>query len=911
MVTLPPGLVVSATDLLQAVTDSPVALCVLDPSGLTMFGNPAYAELLGRAGDELAGLTAADVFHPEDRPIAEACLERLLAHPGERVQREYRLVRPDGAIVHALTSTTLTRDDHGAPRFVVFQAIDLSGRRSAEQELARRLDQQSTAAAFGRRALSGDLTLDELCAEAAGLVARTLQVEHVAILELDAAHTSCVVRWSIPADGGGARYDLAGTLLERMLRTGAPVIVDVAADRSRTLVDHGLHSALCVPVGSMAEPFGGLGAYSATPRVFHEDEHHFLTAVANILGHAVRRDQHERELRHLALHDAATGLPNRPLLDDRLSQALAASRRDGRYVAILFVDLDDFKAVNDSLGHQAGDDVLRAVGQRLRGALRETDAVARIGGDEFVVVAGGLPVQQDAVRLAEHVLATLAPPVVTRGVEHVVRASIGVRVADPVRDASTSPEELLRDADSAMYSAKHRGRHRFECFDEAVPGLAVDRLRTEQELRQAISADELRLVFQPFARLRDGSWFGAETLLRWDHPRRGLLAPDAFLEVAERSGLIVPIGEWVLREACRNGARWRASWGDDLLITVNVSPRQLADADVVAAVRRALDDSGLAPVHLGLELTEQALIDVDTDADRVLHALKALGVRLLLDDFGTGFSSLSHLKRFPIDGIKIDRSFIGAVTRPEADDTAIVRAILAMAWATGKFVIPEGIETAAQAKTLRRFGCRLGQGYLFARPVPAEEIDHACVTSGGHDDPAAIATLPDPSRFADAASRLLAALRTEMAYGALGIGHLDDELGVLRVIVTSADSVFGLAPGHEVPIGESLCQLLASGAGPPLTGDVAHSPYGALAVQRQLGFGSFVGQPLEVHGVTIGALCAIAREPDAFSASDLDLLGLAARMIARELEDTVPGPDDIHQHLRRVPLARARRADGG
>jgi len=427
----------------------------------------------------------------------------------------------------------------------------------------------------------------------------------------------------------------------------------------------------------------------------------------------------ERLLEHQALHDPLTGLPNRALFLDRLDHALTRARRPGTSLAVYFCDVDDFKDVNDSLGHDAGDELLIALPPRLREGLRASDTVARFGGDEFVILCEELDSEGEAIRIAERIGEAFALPFELDGRPHHLSVSVGVVF---VRAGSASATEVLRDADAAMYRAKGGGKGRFELFDAQMRASLVARLETEADLRRALAGGELRLHWQPVVALgrRSGdadAFAGAEALVRWQHPERGLLAPAAFIAVAEDSGLIAPLGEWVIEQACRQAV----AWGGRRFVSVNLSPRQLSHADVPALLERVLDATGADPALLELEITENVLMEQTDGALATLRRLKSLGVRLMLDDFGTGWSSLAYLKRFPLDGLKIDREFVaGLGSSPE--DTAIVAAVLSMAAALELEVIAEGVETEAQLAWLRERGCVSVQGYLLGRPLPADEL---------------------------------------------------------------------------------------------------------------------------------------------------------------------------------------------
>ncbi|MFL5817027.1 MAG: EAL domain-containing protein [Conexibacter sp.] len=422
----------------------------------------------------------------------------------------------------------------------------------------------------------------------------------------------------------------------------------------------------------------------------------------------------ERLLEHQALHDPLTDLPNRALFLDRLQHALTRARRPGSSLAVYFCDVDDFKDVNDSLGHDAGDELLVALPPRLREGLRAGDTVARFGGDEFVILCEDLASEGEAIRIAERIAEAFGLPFELDGRAHHLSVSLGVVF---VKAGEASATEVLRDADAAMYRAKGGGKGRFELFDAQMRASLVERLQTEADLRRALEDGELRLHYQPVVDVADGAFVGAEALVRWQHPERGLLAPADFIAIAEDSGLIAPLGAWVLEEACRQAV----AWGGGRFVSVNLSPRQLSHSDVPALLQRALRETGVDPALLELEITENVLMEQSAGALATLRQLKAMGVRLMLDDFGTGWSSLAYLKRFPLDGLKIDREFVDGLGS-EPEDTAIVAAVLSMAAALELDVIAEGVETDEQLAWLRERGCGLAQGYLLGRPVPAGQL---------------------------------------------------------------------------------------------------------------------------------------------------------------------------------------------
>ncbi|MEO8968066.1 MAG: EAL domain-containing protein, partial [Solirubrobacteraceae bacterium] len=461
-------------------------------------------------------------------------------------------------------------------------------------------------------------------------------------------------------------------------------------------------------------------------RDFRLEDINFAQAMANVLGDAFERQLTDDDMRHRALHDDLTGLPNRLLFMDRLGQALERVRRSKGLSAILFMDLDRFNLVNDSLGHAVGDELLAATAPRLKQAVRSTDTVARFGGDEFGILLEEIVSEQDAIDMAERIASVFNRPFVLGGDEHFVSTSIGIALAE----GGERPEDVVREADTAMYRAKERGRARYELFDERLRGRALSRLRVESDLRRALERDELTLEYQPLVSLRDLSIVGVEALIRWEHPERGRIAPGDFVPIAEENGLIEPIGRWVLEHACRQAAAWYRGRPDaaPISMAVNLSAVQLSSRGLIDAVAGALRAAGVDPSCLSLEITESVMLaDADGLGD-VLARLKALGVQLVLDDFGTGYSSLSYLTRLPIDVLKVDRSFIDGLGT-EARDTAITEAIVAMSHALSLRVVGEGAETDLQVAELGRLGCDYVQGYHFSRPVSADAIT-AMLTAG-------------------------------------------------------------------------------------------------------------------------------------------------------------------------------------
>ncbi|GGX77996.1 EAL domain-containing protein [Massilia dura] len=449
------------------------------------------------------------------------------------------------------------------------------------------------------------------------------------------------------------------------------------------------------------------------------------------------RKQTEQRIRHIAHHDALTGLPNRMLLQDRLAQAVARANRGGRQMWVLLIDLDRFKFVNDSLGHKAGDQLLRTIAGRLQAAVRDADTVARLSGDEFVAILSEHADEALAPHAVQRIMTALAQPIMLEGKEFCVTCSIGVAV----HAADGAPaEHLIEHADIAMYAAKKLGRNRWQFYESTMNDAALERLRIEGALRKALERGEFVLHYQPQLDLASGRIVGMEALLRWQHPELGTVPPQRFIGLAEETGLIVPIGAWVLHTACAQARAWHdiaepGGFGP-LRVAVNLSARQFAQPDLVESIAQVLADTGLPPACLDIELTESLFVDDVAQAVDTLHRLKALGVALSIDDFGTGYSSFSYLRTFPIDVLKIDRSFMADIAS-DADEAAIVISIIALAHNLKLRVIAEGVESAAQLEFLRAHGCDEMQGYHFSRPVPAEEFERI-VRSGRTLAPAAV-----------------------------------------------------------------------------------------------------------------------------------------------------------------------------
>jgi len=459
-------------------------------------------------------------------------------------------------------------------------------------------------------------------------------------------------------------------------------------------------------------------AFEASPREFKTA----ATGQAPLLPPADSEVERLRDLiaqlMHKTAHDPLTSLPTRSVLLEQLEHELRRDAADGAQIAVLFVDLDNFKLVNDSLGHGSGDEVLREMASRIVDCIGPEDIASRFGGDEMVVLHARAT-DDSSLALGNRIVAALAEPLLVSGKEVVVSASVGVALCKP---GQKSVEQLLREADSALYAAKDRGRARLEQFNDELHARAEKRMRIESDLRVALRESQLFLEYQPQVRLKDGCVVGVEALVRWRHPELGVIPPNDFIPVAEDSGLIVKLGRQVLEESCRQLAEWtKLMRGRPLAMTVNVSPRQVAEAGFIAELRQILSDTGIDPAALCLEVTEGVMMSARQEVIQVLDEVRQLGVFIAIDDFGTEHSSLSRLRDMPAEVLKIDRSFIDGLSS-EPGDTAIVSSILSLAYAMGKHTIAEGVEKHEQAAMLLRMGCEVAQGYFFSRPVAAEQI---------------------------------------------------------------------------------------------------------------------------------------------------------------------------------------------
>jgi diguanylate cyclase (GGDEF)-like protein/PAS domain S-box-containing protein len=702
-----------------AFEEAGVGMAIVGLDGKLLRVNRELTRLLGLSERVLlAGRGMLDVSHPDDAGARADDFTRLAAGEIDRYKRDRRYLRGDGTTLWGATTISLVRDADGTPLYAIGQLEDITARRAAEEAARRRAAQQEAVARLSQRAI----TEQDFDALARATVATITDALGVPLAGLAAV---------APADDDAFTF-VAGTRLDAahagrtLARRGPVVVPDTSLERrfdATDLLARGIASGIAVPVvGEGDALYGALGMYAEEACAFGDDDLAFLHSVANVLTGALRRLAAERSVRHQALHDPLTQLPNRALLLDRLRLALARHRRRGAgWVAVLYVDLDDFKGVNDSLGHGAGDALLRALAPRLSEALRPSDTLARLGGDEFAVLCEGLDEVTESVAIAERLLEVVARPLDVAGVELRPSASVGIALAGP--GVVIDGEDLVRDAGVAMYRAKRAGHGTYEIFDDHMRAETVERVALTHDLRRAIESGGLRLVYQPLIGFGARRATSFEALVRWTHPERGEIGPGRFIPLAEQHGLIEPLGRWVLREALDQLRRWSDAGlpMGDMSMSVNVSRVQLSRAGLAEEIFAALAERGLRPEQLVIEVTESAVMDDPDVATATLDTLSAAGVRIALDDFGVGQSSLACLRDLPLDVLKLDRGFITSLANSR-QAAAIVRAVCEMARTLGFTVVAEGIETSMQADVVERLGCDVGQGFLYSHGVRPEEV---------------------------------------------------------------------------------------------------------------------------------------------------------------------------------------------
>ena len=692
--------------------------------------NDNFCSVFGYAAAEIGAYIDAwtNRIHPDDAVRVRQEIRSAIERGDQVWTAEYRFRRKDGSYANVLDRGLPLRDSAGQPVRMIGAMVDISERKRAERKLALHAQRQEIIARLGQFALGG-ADLEQVLAEAARVL-RAGGCDVAAIIERvgDRGHEFLVRAASgenAEASVGKSKMLPAHSKWSAMLDSAAGAVEHDRkyfeardSDRPWSFWLRRLGSGVYVPIRSDTGPFGILMMGSLRDGAFDAEDLSFAEAIAHVLSSAVRRHHTQTRLAYMAEFDSLTGLPNRNLLQDRLNQSVAQARRRQWQGAVLFIDLDRFKLINDTLGHHVGDRLIAEVGLRIRRCLRGGDTVGRVSGDEFGVVLTDLAQADDAALVAQKILDGLALPFDLGGNEAYVTASIGISVF-PADGADA--ETLLKNADMAMYRAKELTRNAYCFFTAEMNERSVAKLQLNTDLRRAIERGEFVLHYQPKVDLRDGRIHGVEALLRWNHPQRGMVLPHEFIPALEDSGLILPVGEWVLAESARQLGAWRRAGYAPVPVAVNLSAKQFRHRDLDALIRGVLSLTQVPAGMIELEITESCLMDEPEEAVRLLAGLREAGLKISVDDFGTGYSSLSYLTRLPLTALKIDRGFVRDVaTRTES--ASIVRAVIDMAHNLGFTVIAEGVETEEQVAFLRRHGCDLGQGFLFDSPMSAAEL---------------------------------------------------------------------------------------------------------------------------------------------------------------------------------------------
>ncbi|MDO9352114.1 MAG: EAL domain-containing protein [Solirubrobacteraceae bacterium] len=703
------------------VSSSRNAIMATDLRGVVTTWNSAMHELLGWSAAETMGRPLADLFPGGGQQTRDLIDETIAGREIPRFATFFP--RKDGQHVAVDCDASPVVDSAGGA--IGFSCIIAPHDAEAPDAKVRWYATQQRLLSRMRALISGGGTREEVEEGILTAVASMTFSTHAIVASLREDQESLRLQTAMGWPAGAAlpttEHVNDGSLMGRAVRSGATRTVEdwveSDLDRSQVILGQGVRAALAVPVTSRGKIVGAIGVYRPESGAWGGDEVDYVEEVASIYGDALTRWSEEAERRRMELHDRLTGLPSLTLAIDRLEQALDRDRQLELHTGVLVLDIDNFKYVNDTLGHDVGDRLLTAVVPRLQAVVRPGDTIARLSGDEFVVVCGEREDESDVMVLAETILDAFVEPFSAAGEDYVLTVSIGLTVATP----EATPQELLSDADAATFRAKELGRNRVEVFDRSLRDRVTERVRTERELRGAVDRGELSLRYQPIIDLRTGFIEGVEALVRWQHPERGLVGPGDFITIAEESGLIVGLGEWVLRTATKQAAEWLRDFDlpRPFQLSVNLSARQLGNRDIIDLVVDALAESGLPATCLALEVTESVLIEQE-DAVEILTDLRARGIRIMLDDFGTGYSSLSYLRRFEVDALKIDRSFVSELGE-RRQDALLVSALVQMANALNIDAVAEGVETAQQAQMLRVLGCGLAQGFHFARPLTIED----------------------------------------------------------------------------------------------------------------------------------------------------------------------------------------------
>jgi diguanylate cyclase (GGDEF)-like protein/PAS domain S-box-containing protein/excisionase family DNA binding protein len=695
----------------RAFEQSPLGVALVDveladPWRVTE-ANLAFGSILGRAETTLVGLRFVDVAGWDDHKALHDALEAVRTGTVERYSGEHSLIRGDGRAAACTITVSGVRDATGAMLYLIVSVEDLTERRAAQREL------EASETRYRR----------------------ILETANEGLWIIDDAGRTAFVNDKMAELLGYADGEMLGQRYESFLWPLSDGKAQQLLGRPRA------GSTGSVDIQLQRRDGKSLWTLMSRTPLYEDDRFTGLLVMVSDISERKRAEEH---IATLAVRDVLTGLPNRTLLRDRLGHALEAATRRGGLVGLYVLDLDRFKAVNDGFGHAAGDDLLLALVPRLNAAIGSSDTLARFGGDAFVVLCEDVGGELEAAHLATRLQLALAAPVELADGSFSISASIGVALS---AGSAMTAEELLRDANTAMHRAKESGGNQHEIFDASMRARVLSEIALERDLRGALESDQLFLEYQPKVGLPEENLVGVEALLRWDHPDRGRIGPDEFIPLAERTGLILELGRWVLERACGQVAAWIAD-GDApwARVAVNVSASQLDQPDFVDTVRAIVERSGIGPQRLELEITETALFNQDSDVTAAtLRALDDYGISVVLDDFGTGYSSLGYLTRFPISGIKLDRAFISDFDPADHSKRSIIEAVTAMAQSLGLTMVGEGVETVEQGSLLAALGCEFAQGYLFSRPLPADELPGWIDTQRKHLNETVRLFAPEPS----------------------------------------------------------------------------------------------------------------------------------------------------------------------
>jgi len=696
-------------------------------TGRWHFVSPQIERILGYTPEEWTADPKLwyDSLHPDDSDHAMAFEDSRLIGLDVHPPAEYRLRTKDGRYVWIYERARLVSDEDGVP---IWHGVmqDITALKAAETVVQQKIDQQRLIARLGEMAMKGEHP-DRLIAIGVESLAKLDGILDASVWEQEGftnfylCHSSS--KGTVPPV---VPYETDHYPGNRLADGEIVSILDWDRDprvsRYRAMTKPEVRSSMMVPIGGSREQFGMLSVTSTEPNRFSEQDGHFLHAAANILANAIERNRADETLRHRLHHDPLTDLPNRQLFTERLTEAIALARDSGEKCGVLFLDIDHFKLINDGIGHHAGDEMLREVAPRLSYGIRRGDTVARFGGDEFGIVLKSVQGEDDAREIADRLLDALSEPIIYDGVENFITASIGIAIYTPGIDDEKDAEALIQEADAAMYQAKDMGRAQAQVFGQPMRDKALRRLEVERELRRAIEDDQLVIHYQPIVSLKTGQIYAFEALVRWQHPARGLIGPVEFIPIAEESDLIAQIDTWVLRNSLRQMAEWQRLIPPErrFVVTVNASSRQIRTTALPGLVAGLLQKYDVSPSRLALEITESVLVAGTSTVKNVLGELHDMGVVLALDDFGTGFSSLSYLNEFPLDSIKIDRSFIDHLGNGDPKGSAIADAIIQIGKALSLTVVAEAVSSETQLQMVRDLGCHLAQGFLLSRPVSAE-----------------------------------------------------------------------------------------------------------------------------------------------------------------------------------------------